>query len=54
MNYAAEMALGGMIYIPRFMKIGTGIQNLLGPHANTEEGKLTRLLSFSKINWAKN
>jgi hypothetical protein len=48
------MALGGKIYIPRFIKIDIGIQNLLKPHPNTEDGNFVSLLSFSKIKWAKN
>jgi hypothetical protein len=30
MNYAAEMGSGAMIYIPSFIKIGSGIQKLIG------------------------
>jgi hypothetical protein len=30
MNYAIEMGLGVMIYIPSFIKIGSGIQKLIG------------------------
>jgi hypothetical protein len=29
MNYAVQMDLCGMIYIPSFMKIGTGVQGIL-------------------------
>jgi hypothetical protein len=29
MKYAVEMASGAMIYIPSFIKIGSGIQNLI-------------------------
>jgi hypothetical protein len=29
MKYAVEMALRGMIYVPSFMKIGTGVQAIL-------------------------
>jgi hypothetical protein len=29
MNYAVEIGSGTMIYIPRIMKTGSGIQNLL-------------------------
>jgi hypothetical protein len=29
MKYAVEMASKGMIYIPRFMKTGTGVQAIL-------------------------
>jgi hypothetical protein len=30
MKYAIEMDLGAMMYIPSFMKIGSGIQMLIG------------------------
>jgi hypothetical protein len=30
MRYAAEMGSGAMIYITRFINIGSGIQNLMG------------------------
>jgi hypothetical protein len=30
MKYAVEMGSGAMIYIPNFIRIGSGIQNLLG------------------------
>jgi hypothetical protein len=29
MKYAVEMASCGMIYVPSFMKIGTGVQAIL-------------------------
>jgi hypothetical protein len=29
LKYAVEMAFCGMIYIPSFMKIGTGVQAIL-------------------------
>jgi hypothetical protein len=29
MKYAVEMGLGAMIYIPSFIKIGSGFRNLL-------------------------
>jgi hypothetical protein len=29
MKYTVEMGLGAMIYIPSFIKIGSGIQNLI-------------------------
>jgi hypothetical protein len=32
MKYAVEMGSGAMIYIPSFVKIGSGIQKLLGGH----------------------
>jgi hypothetical protein len=30
MKYAVEMDSGAMIYMPGFIKIGSGIQNLMG------------------------
>jgi hypothetical protein len=30
MKYAVEMGSGSMIYIPSFLKIGSGIQKLIG------------------------
>jgi hypothetical protein len=30
MKYAVEMGSGAMIYIPSFIKIGVGIQKLIG------------------------
>jgi hypothetical protein len=49
-NYFLKMASGGMIYIPIFIKIGSGVQNLSGVvfHIAThrEESDRTNLLSF--------
>jgi hypothetical protein len=37
MKYAAEMGSGAMIYIPSFVKIGSGIQKLMGGiHRHTD------------------
>jgi hypothetical protein len=37
MNYAVEMGSGAIIYIPSFIQIGSGIQNLLrGIHRHTD------------------
>jgi hypothetical protein len=37
MQYAVEMGSGVMIYIPRFIKVGSGIQNLIwGNTKNTQ------------------
>jgi hypothetical protein len=30
MSYAVQMSSGAMIYIPSFIKIGSGIQTLMG------------------------
>jgi hypothetical protein len=35
MKYAFEMGSGAIIYIPLFIKIGSGIQNLIGEDAYT-------------------
>jgi hypothetical protein len=45
MNYAVEMGLGAMIYII-FMKIGTGIQKLIGrdTQAHRQQGDLISVL----------
>jgi hypothetical protein len=34
--YAVEMGSGAMIYIPSFIKIGSGIQKLLGGDSQTD------------------
>jgi hypothetical protein len=37
MKYAAKMGSGAMIYVPSFIKIGSGIQKLIGgTHRHTE------------------
>jgi hypothetical protein len=41
MKYAVEMGLGALIYIPSFIKIGSGIQTLIGGDTHTQS-----LLSF--------
>jgi uncharacterized RmlC-like cupin family protein len=35
MKYAAEMGPGAMIYIPSFVKIGSGIQKLIRADSQT-------------------
>jgi hypothetical protein len=36
-TYAVEMRSGAMIYIPRFIKIGSGVQKLIGRiHRHTD------------------
>jgi hypothetical protein len=42
------MGSGAMIYIPSFIKIGSGIKKLTGRDTNThrQHGELIRLLSF--------
>jgi hypothetical protein len=36
MKYAVEMGSGAMIYIPNFIKIGAGIQKLIGGFTDTQ------------------
>jgi hypothetical protein len=36
MNDAVEMGSGAMIYIPSFIKIGLGIQKLMGRNTGTQ------------------
>jgi hypothetical protein len=41
MKYAAEMGSGTTIYIPSFIKIGSGIQKLIwGIHRHTDSIKI--------------
>jgi hypothetical protein len=42
MNYAIEIGSGVMKYIPTFIKIGLGIQKLIGIHRHTDS-KVTSL-----------
>jgi hypothetical protein len=48
MKYAAEMGSGAMIYIPSFIKIGSGIQKLIGrdTQTNRQHGDLISVLLF--------
>jgi hypothetical protein len=47
------MGSGAMIYVPSFIKIGSGIQNLIGGYTHTythrQQGDLISLLYFFKI-----
>jgi hypothetical protein len=36
MKYALEMGSGAIIYIPSFIKIGSGIQTLMGGYTDTQ------------------
>jgi hypothetical protein len=47
MQYAVEMGSGAMIYMPRFIKIGSGIQKLMGrvgEFTDTQHGDRITLL----------
>jgi hypothetical protein len=48
MKYAVEMASGAMIYIPSFIKTGSGIHNLIEGDSQThrQHGGLISLLLF--------
>jgi hypothetical protein len=48
MKYAVEMGSGAMIYIPSFIKIGSGIQKLREKDLQThrQNGDRINLLSF--------
>jgi hypothetical protein len=35
-NYAVEMGSGALIYVPSFIKIGSGIQKLIGGYTHTQ------------------
>jgi hypothetical protein len=45
MKYTVEMGSGGMIYLPSFIKIGSGIQRLMGG-IHRQHGDHVSLLSF--------
>jgi hypothetical protein len=48
MNYAAEMSSGAMIYIPSLIRIGSGIQKLMGGiHRHTDSKVISFSYSFS-------
>jgi hypothetical protein len=49
MKYAVEMGSGAMIYILRFIKIGSGVQNLMGGGGHRQHGDLISLLLSFKI-----
>jgi hypothetical protein len=47
MKYAVEMGLGAMINIPSFIKIGSGIQKLIGgAQTHRTHGDFISLLLF--------
>jgi hypothetical protein len=46
MKYAVEMGSDSVIYIPSFIKIGSGIQNLFGGYTDGQQGDLLSLLLF--------
>jgi hypothetical protein len=50
MKYAIEMGSGAMIHIPRFLKIGSGIQKLIGFTDRQHSDFISLLLFFQKRN----
>jgi hypothetical protein len=46
MKYAVETGSGAMVYIPSFIKICSGIQNLIGAGIHRQHGDLISLLLF--------
>jgi hypothetical protein len=44
MTYAAELGSGAMIYVPSFIKIGSGIQKLKGGFTDTQDGDRISIL----------
>jgi hypothetical protein len=39
MKYAVEMGSGAVIYLPSFVKIGSGIQKLIGGYTDTKTAR---------------
>jgi hypothetical protein len=48
MKYTNEMGSSAMIYIPSFIKIGLGIQKLIGGVGDSQQGDLISLFYFFK------
>jgi hypothetical protein len=50
MKFAVEMGSGGMLYVPSFIRVGPGIQMLVGGFTDTQQGEILRLpfQNFSK------
>jgi F0F1-type ATP synthase alpha subunit len=48
MKYAVEMGSGAMIYIPSFIKIGSGIQKLILGNSQTDKRARARSTVISK------
>jgi hypothetical protein len=42
MKYAIEMCSGSMVYMPCFIKIGSGIQKLMGGGGDTHKDTYTQ------------
>jgi hypothetical protein len=50
MTYAVEMSSGAMIYIPRFINTGSGIQNVMGGggYIDTQRGRRSHKVTLEK------
>jgi hypothetical protein len=46
MNGAAETSSGAIIYIPGFLKNGSGVRKLIGRDTQTQKSGLISLLTF--------
>jgi hypothetical protein len=46
MNYAVEMGSGAMIYVPSFIKIGSGVHKLMGGEGGIITDTQTTLRSY--------
>jgi hypothetical protein len=46
MKYAVEMGSGVMIYIPSFIRTGSGIQKLIGGHRHAQTGSWSHKSTF--------
>jgi hypothetical protein len=54
MWYAVEMGRGAMIYVPSFIKIGSGFQKLMGAgrihrHTDTQTGRRSQKPTLGKL-----
>jgi hypothetical protein len=48
MEYAVEMGSGAVIYIPSFIKTGSGIQKLMGGRINRHTAQTALFLKIRK------
>jgi hypothetical protein len=53
MKYAVEMGSGAMTYIPNFIKIGSGIQNLMRGDSQTHKHTQTAWKAQAYFNFLK-
>jgi hypothetical protein len=48
MKYTVEMGLGAMIYLPSFLKSGSGIQKLIGVFTERQTAWISHKLTLGK------